>query len=289
MRPGYLLCSTLICALLVAPASAGPWVPEPEQGYIKLSSRWHYGLGYGDANGHEQDYGGYHEWSVQVYAELGLVPGLAFVLNTPLLHTFWLKNPREGRYRGHVQPGNPQLGLRYRLLQRDRFALALETQFKPPMAQTGEVQPMYRAAGALGEQIGALQVGAPAWDFSAGFSLGYAWRYIYTAAGCGYIVRTHGYDDDVAFTIEGGFSYGNWSARNRVSGRLPLRVGDESVPRHDSPSGIGNGTSYVGIAAEVDYRVYRTWVVGLSFEGGLFAVRRQSRGPVSALYLATAF
>lgn len=77
------------------------------------------------------------------------------------------------------------------------------------------------------------------------------------------------------------------AGRARVTGHYALGNGD--APPDETPSGLGNGTSYTGAALEGDYRIGDRWFVGLSLEGGLFLIQRQTGGPVVSVYLATKF
>ena len=89
-------------------------------------------------------------------------------------------------------------------------------------------------------------------------------------------------------SIEGGGDLGDAiAARLRVTGHLPIEADD--APYVDNPAGVGNGVSYVGFALEGDYEVATGWFVGLVAEGGLFAIRRQTGGPVVSIYGAHAF
>ncbi|MCA9583096.1 MAG: hypothetical protein KC416_14960, partial [Myxococcales bacterium] len=71
----------------------------------------------------------------------------------------------------------------------------------------------------------------------------------------------------------------------RVTSLSPLKNG--SARRDESPSGIGNGTSYIGFAMEFDYEFVERWYIGMTFEGGVANIRRQTGGPVLTAYLAT--
>lgn len=286
-----LLIGALVVMFLVAPAlsHAGPWVPEQWSGYAKTWFRWLPGFGFHDGQGETLDYASYHELGWNLYAEVGVLPSLAVITHLPLIQGFLLKDPHTGKLHSHVHPGDPSLGLRWMALQRGPFVLALETAVRAPLATDEPVQKVY-SSEQTPREIGQLRVGAGVWDVQGGVSVGTSLPLGYLAASLMYVFRSGGYDHDLLWSVEGGLPFWErFSARARFTGKHPLPVGDEGVPRHSSPSGIGNGTSYVGFALEGDYRFYKQWFVGLSFEGGLLAVERQTGGPVLAFSLATKF
>ncbi len=279
-----------LVAFIPGPALAGPWVPERGDGYLKAWVKWLPGIGYSDGDGEAQDYAGYHEAGASFFLEVGLGYRLAAFVHVPVVQVFVVRDPNTDESTAHAFPGDPTLGLRWGALSRGPFVLAVDTAVKLPMARGGPEQDIFGPdPGAA--KIGALQVGAGVVDVSFGVSAGLSLpARAYLALSLGYILRTGGYDHDLYWTAEGGLPFaGSFNARFRLTGRHPLPVGDEDVPYHSSPSGIGNGTSYVGLAAEVDYTFPCGWSAGLSLEGGLFAVKRQSRGPVISLYAARAF
>ncbi len=281
----------LTLALLALPvtAGAGPWVPAPRTGYAKFWARWLLGHGFSDGQGERIDGPGYHELTFNTYTEFGLVRGLAALVHWPLLQTFFLEDPAEGQVHAHAHPGDPALGLRYNFWRRGGFALGAEGSVRFPIAPDGPVQDVLSPKSG-NPLMGQLRVGSGVWDVYAGLSVGYSARSLYLAAAAGYIVRSGGFDHDLLWSAEFGGAFAQrWSARLRLTGLHPLDVGDPDVPRHESPSGIGNGTSYVGLAAEGEYRFTERWSVGLSLEGGMAAVQRQSRGPVFSLYFATLY
>lgn len=285
----FLLTMIMVTLLLPAAAQAGPWVPDPGSGYFKAWARWLPGMGYHDADGENQDYAGYHEVGLNFYLEVGVIKSLAVWVHCPLLQVYLVSDLHTDTIDPHVHPGDPSFGVRWGALRGGPVVLALETSVKLPVAPDGPVQDI-SGPEAGSEKVGQLQVGSGVvdvtWGVSAGISLPAS---AYLAASIGYVLRTGGYDHDLMWTAEGGIPFlKRWSTRLRFSGRHPLPVGDEELPAHSSPSGIGNGTSYVGFAAELDYKV-GGWFVGLSLEGGLFAVKRQSSGPVISAYLARSF
>lgn len=292
-RRGRTLARAVACAAALGlwgaagTAAAGPWTPDPGEGYAKLWVKWLPGFGYHDGGGATIDYGAYHELFVATYGEVGLAEGLALTWHTDLLRTFVLEDPRTGDGETHLAPGDPALGLRWRWLSIDRLVAAVELSARVPLARDGPVQTVYAAEGGHPE-IGALRVGAGVFDFTGMLSAGYGWDRVYVSGGAGWVARTGGFDHALTWTAEVGSSFGeDWSGRVRVSGYHSVRTGD--APRTESPSGIGNGTSYTGIALEGEWQFVEGWYLGTTLEGGLFALRRQTGGPVINLFAATRF
>jgi hypothetical protein len=276
-------------ALLLArgSASGGPWTPEPGHGYAKIWVKWLPGLGYHAGDGSTIDYAAYHEILFTAYGEIGIVRSLAATLHLPIVNLFTLEDPRIGGTSAHASAGDPTLGLRWRFLKLGRFVAAVEGAVRFPLASGDPVQAVY-ATTAGNPRIGDLRVGTGVWDVIGVVSAGYGWDRVYTAASMGFIRRTGSFDDVLLWTAEGGVRISSrWSARARITRWHPLQNG--SAPRHESPSGIGNGTSYLGLAAEADWRFSKRWMVGGTIEGGLGLVRRQTGGPVLSAYVATVF
>lgn len=273
-------------------AAAGPWVPEVGHGYAKLWMKWLYGYGFNDGTQTHTDFGGYNELFLATYGEVGLVHedeiGLAAVWHTDLLRTFYLRDQRTNELGIHVAPGDPAVGLRLRFLKLDRFRMAFQSMIRAPLASGDEVQPVY-STDPPHEEIGRLRVGTGSWDFPLELSLGYGFDSgFYLAGSGGYMIRSEGYDHVVTWTAEGGMSTSSgFGIRGRFTGFHS--IGNGSAPGHLSPSGQGNGTTYVGFAIETDWQFVERWYVGVAFEGGFFLVRRQTGGPVVDLYLATRF
>jgi hypothetical protein len=274
--------------LLPTRALAGPWTPEPGHGYVKLWTKWLPGFGYHDGSGETIDYGAYHELFVSTYGEVGFADGWALFWHSDIVRFFSLTDPRTDRANSHVAPGDPALGLRVRFLRAGRFVMAAAASARAPLADGDPVQEVVATEGAM-PVIGELRVGTGEWDFASQISAGYGWDRFYLAGGLGYTVRTGGYDHGLSWSVEGGTSLSDvpLSFRLRIQGLHPIDTGD--APRHNSPSGIGNGTQYTGYALEADWELTQRWWLGLTFEGGLFAIRRQTGGPVLVLYGATKF
>jgi hypothetical protein len=272
-----------------ADGRAGPWVPQVGHGYAKAWIKYLPGFSFVDGRGTRHDYGAYHELFANAYGELGVLPGLALWVHAPLVQAFALEDPRIQVTRWHVTPGDPSAGVRVRLARFGRAAFACESWVRAPLAPAAPVQSVYASAGPAFEQVGALRIGNGAWDVGGAFSMGYARGDGYVAGSVGGVVRSHGFDPAGIVTAEGGgrVARGRVGLRGRITGYLSLPVG--TAPRHESPSGMGNGTRYWGFAFEGDVRVTPRWDVGMSLEGGIGPILRQTGGPVLNVYAATGF
>jgi hypothetical protein len=282
-----LLCLVLFCS---SPVRAGPWVPDPYHGYIKAWTRWLLGEGWSDGNGDRVDAPAYHEVMFNLYLEQGLPGRVALVVHWPVVALFMLEDPSRGKMTTHATTGDPALGVRWNFIYWRGLAAALHGSLRFPVAPSAPVQVQLSPAPPHAP-FGQLQVGSGVFDGTLGASLGYGWSRFHVAAFLGYILRSGGFDHDLYWNGEFGVTFfERLGLLARLTGchPLPVRIGDEQ-PRHTSLSGIGNGTSYVGLALEAGYRVYGPLTLGLTVEGGLFAVQRQSRGPVFSLFFATTY
>ncbi len=281
----------LALALLPAsPALAGPWAPDQGAGYVKLWLKYLYGFSFNDGEGRDFSYGGYHEVHLSAYAEVGLFDRVGLVLHAPLVRTFHLEDPRDGGYTSHLSPGDPTVSLRWQLLSIGRLAGSVEAGVRMPFARPGPVQEFY-GTDEGNPRLGDLRIGTGVWDVPLVAAVGYGFDGFYLAGSGGYVFRSDGYDHQVVWTAEAGGNLGSaWQVRGRVTGVHSIDVWfDEEAPGHGSPSGIGNGTSYLGFAAELDYQFQPRWYIGATVEGGLGFLRRQTGGPVVTIYLANRF
>lgn len=292
-------CATAMAiALVLAPTTvqAGPWTPEPGHGYLKLWVKALYGFGYVDGAGRMHEYGDYGELFLSGYAEAGIADGIALALHAPFYEGFLLEDPRTGALGDHHTIGDPTLGLRLRLVRADRFVAALELGVRQPLAPSGERQTVYGTATG-NPAIGALRIGSGAFDVPLALSAGYAWDDFYLAGAMGAVLRiatpgVRDLDQALTWSLEGGGTFaGGMSLRVRVRGEHALPTGDP-LGRHESPSGVGSGTSIGGFAVEADWPVARegasptTWM-GVTAEGGIPGLlARQTGGPVLSAYVA---
>lgn len=117
--------------------------------------------------------------------------------------------------------------------------------------------------------------------------MGYGFDRIYVAGSFGAQWRSSGFDDRLVGDAEIGATFSDrWSGRLRLAGVQSL---DEGGPAAESPSGIGNGTSWNGIYLEVDYRLAGELRLGLIADAATLAVKRRSAGTIFSLYAATVF
>ena len=290
MRRAPALAPVLASVLLLAVAGdarGGPWTPEAGHGYAKVWAKWLPGFTYHTGDGRAEPYGGYHELFFTAYGELGLYDGLALIAHVPLLNLFTLEDARTGSTSAHVATGDPTAALRVRVLRTAGFVMSCEGSVRAPLAPSQPRQTVFGTEPG-NPVLGALRIGNGVWDFGAMLSLGYGGSRAYAAASAGYVYRTGGYDGVVVWTAEGGVQISErFAARVRLT-RWHSTL-DGSAPRSESPSGIGNGTSYLGFALEADRRVGERWFVGGSVEGGLGFLRRQTGGPVFSAYAAVKF
>ena len=285
------LALTLVMAVIAPRAHAGPWVPEPGHGYVKLWFKYLYGFDYHRGDGTTAAYGAYHEAFFAGYAELGVAERVGLVLHSDVLRSFHLEDPSDGSYTSHFGPGDPYLGVRVQLLSIDRFALGVEAGARLPFARATPVTDVI-ASTEGNPAIAGLRTGTGVVDVPLTLSAGYGGDGWYAAASAGYVMRTEGWDHALTWSAEAGFnlSDANLAFRGRLVGFHSLGYGFE--PRAegtDSPSGYNNGAGYVGFALEADYAFEPRWFVGLTVEGGLGYIHRQTGGPVVSLYLATSF
>jgi len=84
LRVGVILAAALIC--LPAAANAGPWVPEPGEGYVKVSAGYFDGDGMFDVEGNfqEPDFQYTHR-SIRAYTEIGLAPHVSITASSSFL------------------------------------------------------------------------------------------------------------------------------------------------------------------------------------------------------------
>ncbi|MDP3277005.1 MAG: hypothetical protein Q8Q09_17570 [Deltaproteobacteria bacterium] len=291
MKSQYLLSIGVTLALSVlAPrdAVAGPWVQAPGHAYIKMWARYLPGFSYFDGNGTRFDYASYHELFFSTYAEVGLARGVGVSLHLPIAQIFALSDPSINRTQIHATVGDPTVAMRFELLRYRRALLSVEAGLRLPVATGEVVQPVISAREPY-VPVGGLRIGNGTADVSMTLHGGVLFRHWYTAGSIGAVYRNNGYDPAATINLEAGTQLlkGRLGLRARVGAYLSLPWG--TAPRHDSPSGMGNGTRYWGFAVEADYRVARNWALGLSFEGGAGPIRRQTGGPVINLYAAAQF
>ncbi len=276
---------TFAGAILPSKAQAGPWVPEAGHGYAKL---WFRGLaGFGLHGGGEEtlDYGGYTEIFVSSYGEVGLGHNLAVVWQSDLFRVFLLEDPRDYSRSVHVAPGDPRLGLRWNFLDTEAVLLAIEAGVRAPIA-SGNVQEQVREEQEPHAPIGGLLMGSGVWEADAQLSLGHAFDNAYLAVSGGYQFRASGFADRIVWSVEGGATLQEvWNGRMRLVGAHSIGTRDNVIT---SPSGMGDGASYLGLIFEVENQLTEHFDLGASLQTALYA-RHLSSGFLATLYGAVRF
>lgn len=290
--PRLLALLLAVAATTPATASAQAWVPEAGDGYAKLAVRWLPGLGYHrgpeEADGAlftlTTPFGPYHELFVTGYGEVGVGRGLAVWVHSQGLRLFFLGDPRDDSLSTHVSAGEPAIGLRGRVVQRDRLAVSVDGWLRPPTGSGRPVQTVYRTDEGH-PAIGELIIDAGAWEVGGSVALGTTFGKHWLVATVGITGRTHDFDSLLDWSVKLGRPLGKgWGLNVRVAGHHPL--GDGVAPYMHSPSGIGNGARYVGLTLEVDKRFASGFGFGASFAGGFHTSVRQTSGPVLTLFVS---
>jgi hypothetical protein len=273
------------------PAHAGPWTPARGHGYVKAWIKYLPGIWYADGNGQRNEFGSYHELFVNTYAEVGLFRGFGVWANVPLVQTFFLQDTRAAGQplNSYIGPGDPTFGARFELAREGRAVFSVEGHLRLAVANGDPVAPVYSSLGPDYRQLGELRIGNGATDVGLRFWGGYATSSFYVAASNGVIYRSNGFDPVVVFSGElgGRVARDRIGLRVRAQGFLSLPWG--TAQRTQSPSGMGNGTRYTGLALEADYRLVNHWDLGLTLESGLGIQQRQTGGPVISLSIASTF
>tara|TARA_B100000609_G_scaffold197025_1_gene193406 strand:+ start:20426 stop:21373 length:948 start_codon:yes stop_codon:yes gene_type:complete len=283
----WIVSFVLMQQVIASSAHAGAWTPKPGHGYTKFWVKWLPGFWYMDGAGNSTDYGTYHELFFNAYAEWGMLDGFAGWIHAPLVRNFWLEDTRNGMFGYHITPGDPALGLRLRVLKQGPFRLSIDASARAPLASGDPVQEVY-SKESTPRLIALLRVGRGVWEFQGGLSFGAGWSGFYTNAQVSFIYMTGDFDSVISWNAEAGWSLPRgWQLRVRIAGWHPL--GNGTAPYHDSLSGQGNGTQYIGFALETDVSLGNGWYAGLSLEGGLLLVQRQTGGPVLSPFVAKRF
>jgi len=274
-------------ALFPTAAVAGPWAAEPGGGYAKIGVTWLPGVGLFrgpeavDADGLENPvlYGFYQEVAVSTYAELGLARRLTATLQWTPVRSFLLADPVDGTG-AWVTVGEPRVGLRAQAVQAGPFALSLEGHVTAPTTGNDPVASVHAVTDG-NPRVGELRVATGVWEFEAALHAGVGLKGLYLAFHGAAQKRTGGWDSVLRWGIEAGTKVGKRKlthTRVKLYGFHPL--GDGTAPYHRSPSGLGNGTTYVAFTVEIDRELPDGWFVGVSLAGGVAPVVRQTGGPV---------
>lgn len=272
----------LLLLFTASPLMGGGWTLPRNGGYAKLWLRWQAAIGalsghYGP-DGTRLPSGDYNEIFFNTYGEYGLAERLTLVGFWPVVTSFHMSNLNDYSYTG---TGDMSLGLRWGIIQH-RAVLALQFTATAPLANSSIAKPFYNIE--TGERIGELRVGAGVWDLEPRLQAGYGWNRGHAGAEIAYKYRSKDFLPVLSVSAEGGRRlsekmYGTF----RTVMVEPL--GTSAAPLDNSPSGIGNGTEYVGFAFEVDWQRSANFSLGLTLEGA-FTFSRQTGGPVMSVYSA---
>ncbi len=271
-------------------------MPDPGHGYAKLALRALPGFAWqpgpeGTAAGLRpvEDYGPYLELGGSTYVELGLIPHLALVFHDDVLRGFLLADPGSDAPISHLSTGEPQFGLRASFGQWGPVAVGGEIGVRLPVGDGSPVQDVWRRGDST-VRVGRLTIDSGSRDFIGVLHLGAGLKTGYLAGSVGLIGRSRGYDSVLLWTAEWGRPLGGrmlWQGRVKLGGRHPL--GDGTAAYHESPSGLGNGTGYVGFTLELERHLAGPFWLAASLGGGLGPVLRQTGGPALSLGVAAAW
>lgn len=264
------------------PLIAGGWTLPRNGGYAKFWLRWQAAdgvlSGHNGPDGNRMPSGNYNEIFFNAYGEYGLAERLTLVGFWPVVTSFHMSGINKYNYTG---TGDISLGLRWGIIQH-RAVLALQLTATAPLANSSIARPFYNIE--TGERIGALRVGAGVWDLEPRLQAGYGWNRGHAGAEIAYKYRSNDYLPVLSISAEGGRRLGEALYGTFRAGMVePL--GTSAAPLDNSPSGIGNGTEYVGFALEVDWQRSANLSLGLTLEGA-FTFSRQTGGPVMSVYSA---
>jgi len=284
--------AALACGL-PGSAAAGPWTPEPGGGYVKAWLHWLPGLAYHAGPEAPEPglhgIGAYQELGVGTWAEFGVAEGLAVTAHWMPVRTFVLPDPAGGEVGAHVTTGEPEVGVRLRVVRFRRFVASLEAGVRAPVGD-GRVRQEVRSTADGNPVVGGLRIDSGVWDGRLGVSVGLGFDRRYGAASCAVILRSDGFDALLVWSVEAGGplgTSGRWSGRLRAAAQHPLGNGD--APYAASPSGIGNGARYFGFTAEVERTLSERWTVGASVAASFGLAARQAHGPSMTLFAAHRF
>lgn len=263
-----------------------PWSFAPGDGYLRVAFNYRQALDYIDAEGNARATGSYAELELVALLQVGVVPGLSFRFSWPPLQLFLLEDPRGGGLVDHAVTGDTDFGLAWTAYEESAFALSFHAGVRVPLARSGVVQVVY------GRQpphptLGALQVGAGVFDFPVGLSLGYRDPIWYIVARSEFVGRSGDFDQMVRWDLESAVAVLSTTVRAGLSGGHSLPTGNPAY-RHQSPSGIGSGTSGIAGTIEFDFPLSASWMVGSRVTARV-PLLRQSAAAGITLFVASTF
>jgi hypothetical protein len=215
------------------------------------------------------------------YAEVAVAPHLALTVHTDGLRVFQNADGFGQPARFFASPGEPALGVRAQFPPLRTLVASLDGSVRIPVLGGSPVDTVRDRSG---QPIGELTVATGVAQASVGATFGLGLARLYLVWGGGIEVAGGGWDNAAQWQAEVGWGRAGRSTRIKLLGRHAL--GDGSAPYHTSPSGIGNGTSYVGFVIEIERVIAEGLSLGISLAGGLPGVRRQTGGPVLSVYFA---
>jgi hypothetical protein len=266
-------------------AIAGAWTQPENGGYAKLWARWQAADGpfdkYIDAERNKHSLGGYNELSLQAYVEYGFKDGITGVFVLPLVRSFLLSAPNSY---SAVTLGDPSAGARIRLYE-GVITVAAQLLVTVPIASSS---PQIAVVDPDTHQVFAhLRIGQGVFDLEPRLQVGKGFSWGHLGAEIGYQARTGGYRHRIVSMVEGSLKLSDaWRVTVRAID-LAL-VGPTSAPYDESLSGIGNGTAYFGVSAEIDWRIGDHLSIGTVYETAVYEIR-QAGGPVINAYAAWVF
>jgi len=273
--------SFLVALLLPRSLSAAAWTQPKGGGYVKAWVRFQAAIGFLDGwNDEDGDFhytGDYAETGLHFYGEYGLTDRLTAIGNVPAVKTYWVD---QQDFFG-ASPGDPTVGLRYGLIQKN-WVLSAQVTSTVPLVDD-RARTTFRDLD-TDEQLGVLKFGAGVFDIEPRIQFGFGTEQGHFGLDVGRRIRTGGFQDQWVWTIEGGYQF-TPNFYFTVRALEVWSVGQVSADFDDSLSGIGNGTSFTGFALEGNWQLDERLSVGGVLEGAT-RYERQSGGPVFNAFVA---
>ena len=219
----FLLMGALASVLAASSASAGAWVPEPGAVYAKAWLHWLPGLAY--HAGPDSPVAGIHltgayqEVGLGTWAELGVAKGLALTAHWMPVRGFFLEDARDGDVSSHAAVGEPEVGVRLRLVHRGRFSSALELALRAPVGDGRVVAEVYSTEEGH-PRVGGLRTSAGVWDGRIGLSAGLGVPRVSVDGSVNLILRSAGFHPLITWSLQGGTTLGKrrvWTGRLRIA------------------------------------------------------------------------
>lgn len=217
----------LVVALMAAaqPAVASGWTQPQGHGFYKVVGQVLRGDDFHDAQGTSVQIPTLAQYTLSGYAEYGLRDDFTIITYLPVFQRITL-NRLEGRPSGFVYArgdavnsvGDGELGLRFRMWQRGGTVVSAALTLGLPLGNDQQVSGLLTGDGEMNQRL-ELQLGhslypAPAW----------------IGVGIGYDHRLRGYDDNLVYTAEAGYTMRQRiHVIGQIRGTRALEGGDASV------------------------------------------------------------